>query len=84
MTIKDRIIRVLKKKGLSYSDLCNALSLDEKSLDRCIEEKNIKVMEDISKSLGIPLYSFYHDPNNPPQSPGKRWYDQDIWKDDDK
>lgn len=82
MTIKGRIIRVLKKKGLTYSDLCSAISLDEKMLDVYIEEKNIKVMEDISKILGIPLYSFYHDPKNPPQSPGKRWYDQDIWEDD--
>ena len=42
MTIKDRIIRVLKKKGLTYSDLCSAISLDEKMLDSCIEEKNTK------------------------------------------
>lgn len=82
MTLKDRIIRVLDKRGLKYSDLCNELEVSEEELDKSINLKNDgKLFENISKILKIPLYSFYHDPNKKDPPPGKRYYDEDIWED---
>jgi hypothetical protein len=83
MTLKDRIVRVLKKKKLDYSNLCEQLELTNDEVDSLIEEKNVKILESISKLLGIPLYSFYNNPNDtPPSAPTKRHYKEDIWKDD--
>jgi hypothetical protein len=97
MTIKDRILRVLDEKGLKYSDLINELNtnddlmndfdiLDEFQLDKLIESLSIPLLERVSKILGIPLYSFYYDPNNkviinPNEN---KFYNKDIWKDDKK
>ena len=97
MTIKDRILRVLDEKGLKYSDLLNELNtnddlmndfdiLDEFQLDKLIESLSIPLLERVSKILGIPLYSFYYDPNNkviinPNEN---KFYNKDIWKDDKK
>jgi hypothetical protein len=97
MTIKDRILRVLDEKGLKYSDLINELNtnddsmneidiLDESQLDKLIESLSIPLLERVSKILGIPLYSFYYDPNNkviinPNEN---KFYNKDIWKDDKK
>lgn len=83
MTLKDRIVRVLKKKKMEYSDLCEQLELSNDEVDSLIEEKNVHIFEKISKLLGIPLYSFYNDPKDqPPSAPTKRHYTEDIWKDD--
>lgn len=91
MTIKDRILRVLNEKGLKYSDLINELNNDddlmnESELDKLIETLNTPLLERVSKILGIPLYSFYYDPNkkvitNPNEN---KFYNKDIWKDDKK
>ena len=97
MTIKDRILRVLDEKGLKYSDLINELNanddsmneidiLDESQLDKLIESLNTPLLERVSKILGIPLYSFYYDPNNKVViNPNEnKFYNKDIWKDDKK
>ena len=91
MTIKDRILRVLNEKGLKYSDLINELNNDddlmnESELDKLIETLNTSLLERVSKILGIPLYSFYYDPNkkvitNPNEN---KFYNKDIWKYDKK
>jgi len=81
MTLKDRIIRVLDKKGLKYSDLCGELEVSEEELDDSIRLQDVKLFENISKLLKIPLYSFYHDPNKKYPPNGKRYYDEDIWED---
>lgn len=85
MTLKDRIIKVLEKKKIEYSTLCEELELSNEEIDILIEEKNLKVLESISKLLGIPLYSFYNDPKDlPPNAPIIRHYTENIWKEDDK
>ena len=81
-TLKDRILKVVKNAGFTYSELCVELNISESELDTAIEDKNIYLLEKISKVLRIPLYSFYHD-TNAKNKPGQRYYDQDIWKDDD-
>ena len=97
MTMKDRILRVLDEKGLKYSDLINELNnneddamnefdiLDEFQLDKLIESLNTPLLERVSKILGIPLYSFYYDPNKVIiKSNESKFYNKDIWKDDKK
>ena len=96
MTMKDRILRVLNEKGLEYSDLLNELNyesiesglvneiLTEPELDRFIETLNTPLLERVSKILGIPLYSFYYDPNKIVimDLNKNKFYNKDIWKDD--
>lgn len=87
MCIKDGILKILNKKGLKYSDIQvnfniqHNTNLTEKDIDGLIEDKNIKVLEWISKELGIPLYSFYIIPEvNITKC--NRHYVEDIWKKD--
>lgn len=96
MTMKDRILRVLNEKGLEYSDLLNELNyesidsglvnevLTEPELDKLIETLNTPLLERVSKILGIPLYSFYYDPNKIVimDLNKNKFYNKDIWKDD--
>ena len=98
MTMKDRILRVLDEKGLKYSDLINELNnneddamnefdiLDESQLDKLIESLNTPLLERVSKILGIPLYSFYYDPNKKViiNKNEMKFYNKNIWKDDKK
>jgi hypothetical protein len=98
MTIKDRILRVLDEKGLKYSDLLNELNdesieselvndiLTEIQLDKLIESLNTPLLERVSKILGIPLYSFYYDPNKKViiNKNEMKFYNKNIWKDDKK
>jgi hypothetical protein len=98
MTMKDRILKVLDEKGLRYSDLLNELNdesieselvndvLTEIQLDKLIESLNTPLLERVSKILGIPLYSFYYDPNKKViiNKNERKFYNKDIWKDDRK
>jgi len=98
MTMKDRILRVLDEKGMKYSDLLNELNdesieselvndiLDESKLDKLIESLNTPLLERVSKILGIPLYSFYYNPNKEViiNKNERKFYNKDIWKDDKK
>lgn len=45
MTLKDRIVRVLKKKKMEYSDLCEQLELSNDEVDSLIEEKMLKYLK---------------------------------------
>ena len=70
-----------------YRTGCNHITNESISqLDKLIETLNTSLLERVSKILGIPLYSFYYDPNkkvitNPNEN---KFYNKDIWKDDKK
>lgn len=90
MTIKDRIIRVLKKKGLDYKDLIEEINSNENNhhfseteADKLIENMDSGFLEKISKILRIPLYSFHRGNNQKKDDNTKPYYDEDIWKDDE-
>ena len=90
MTIKDRIIRVLKKKGLDYKDLIEEINSNENNrhfseteADKLIENMDSGFLEKISKILRIPLYSFHRSNNQKKDDNTKPYYDEDIWKDDE-
>ena len=89
MTIKDRIIKVLKKKGLSFNDLVKEINANENSrhyteteADKLIENMDSGFLEKISKILRIPLYSFHRE-NDKKKDYYKPYYNENIWKDDE-
>lgn len=89
MTIKQRIVRLLEEMNWTYSDLLNDINssenvkkLSEKELDLALENLDLNILEKVSKSLRIPLYSF-HKKQYVEKPEEKRFYDKDIWKFDE-
>ena len=86
MDLKDKIIKLLKEKNVTYNQLAEHLYLTEKELDHALETRTLEVrtLELISKELRIPLYSFFRDPDALQKymnSNLEPYYNVNIWSD---
>ena len=61
MSLKHRIEVFLKAQGKTLSDLADNIEIDLTELERGINDNSVEVrtLENISKALRIPLYSFF-------------------------
>lgn len=80
--LKERIISVLRAKNFSYQELVNYLGTSEEALDNALADNSIEIrtLEQISKELRIPLYSFFRGPL--PEGSGEdeqAYYNVNIW-----
>ena len=66
--LKIRITKFLEARGKTFEDLARYLKVSDKELEDAIENThvNIRTLEDISKVLRIPLYSFFNFPKSQP------------------
>ncbi len=78
--LKERIVAVLKAKDFTYQELVNYLGTTEEVLDKALEESSIEIrtLEQISKELRIPLYSFFRGPVND-EGDEQAYYNVNIW-----
>lgn len=78
--LKERIVAVLKAKDFTYQELVNYLGTTEEVLDKALEESSIEIrtLEQISKELRIPLYSFFRGPVNE-EGDEEAYYNVNIW-----
>lgn len=78
--LKERIVAVLKAKDFTYQELVNYLGTTEEALDKALEESSIEIrtLEQISKELRIPLYSFFRGPVNE-EGDEQAYYNVNIW-----
>lgn len=78
--LKERIVAVLKAKDFTYQELVNYLGTTEEALDKALEESSIEIrtLEQISKELRIPLYSFFRGPVNE-EGDEEAYYNVNIW-----
>lgn len=78
--LKERIVAVLKAKDFTYQELVNYLNTTEEALDIALEESSIEIrtLEQISKELRIPLYSFFRGPM-PEDGDEQAYYNVNIW-----
>ncbi|TND04856.1 MAG: hypothetical protein FD123_3793 [Bacteroidetes bacterium] len=82
-SLKERIVAVLRAKNFSYSELVNYLGTSEEALDQALADSTIEIrtLEQISKELRIPLYSFFRDPSllGGDESDEQAYYNVNIW-----
>ena len=83
MNLKERIIELLQEQNYSYSDLAKYVNLTEADLDRALDNNSIEIrtLELISKSLRIPLYSFFRE-QYPFSGAAHSVYTNRLWEDE--
>lgn len=82
-SLKERIVAVLRSKNFSYGELVNYLGTTEEALDQALADSTIEIrtLEQISKELRIPLYSFFRDPSlaGEGEIDEQAYYNVNIW-----
>jgi transcriptional regulator with XRE-family HTH domain len=83
--LKERIIAVLAARNLTYKQLTDYLGLSEQQLDHALEQNTIEIrtLEQISKELRIPLYSFFRGPEQDGETEPQPFYNVNIWAPDE-
>lgn len=83
--LKERIIAVLAARNLTYKQLTDYLGLSEQQLDHALEQNTIEIrtLEQISKELRIPLYSFFRSPDETIGEEQQPFYNVNIWAPDE-
>lgn len=61
--LREKIEEILKKENYTFAQLADYLNLTEDQLHKGLEDKTLELrhLEDISKNLKVPLYSFFRD-----------------------
>lgn len=79
--LKERIVAVLAARNLTYKQLTDYLGISEQQLDHALEQNTIEIrtLEQISKELRIPLYSFFRSPEETETGEGQAYYNVNIW-----
>lgn len=79
--LKERIIAVLDSRKLTYKQLTEYLGVTEQQLDHALEQNTIEIrtLEQISKELRIPLYSFFRNPDDINNEGEHPYYNVNIW-----
>ncbi|HEU4716963.1 MAG TPA: hypothetical protein VFU15_03990 [Bacteroidia bacterium] len=80
--LKERIVAVLSARNLTYAQLVEYLGVSEAALDKALADNTIEIrtLEQISKELRIPLYSFFRDPDYQPGDENEQpFYNVNIW-----
>lgn len=83
--LKERIVAVLAARNLTYKQLTEYLGVSEQQLDHALEQNTIEIrtLEQISKELRIPLYSFFRHPDEEVNTEGQPYYNVNIWAPDE-
>jgi transcriptional regulator with XRE-family HTH domain len=83
--LKERIIAVLAARNLTYKQLTDYLGISEQQLDHALEQNTIEIrtLEQISKELRIPLYSFFRGPDQELGTESQPFYNVNIWAPDE-
>ncbi len=83
--LKERIVAVLAARNLTYKQLTDYLGVSEQQLDHALEQNTIEIrtLEQISKELRIPLYSFFRGPDDSVDDDTKPFYNVNIWAPDE-
>ena len=82
MDIKVRLIEILKKENYTFTQLAEYLDMSEEELTNALEQKTLELrsLELISKTLKIPLYSFFREEDEINKNT-KPYYINKLWED---
>ena len=64
-SLREKIEEILVKENYTFTQLADYLNLSEEQLEKGLANKTLELryLEDISKNLKVPLYSFFRDHN---------------------
>ncbi len=85
-TLRRKIEDILVKENYTFSQLADYLNLSEQQLEDGLENKTLELryLEDISKNLKVPLYSFFRDNNIKVNYNEKPYFTNKLWNDNEE
>jgi transcriptional regulator with XRE-family HTH domain len=81
--LREKIEEILVKENYTFSQLADYLNLSEEQLEDGLANKTLELryLEDISKNLKVPLYSFFRDTNQKTNYTEKPYFVNKLWND---
>jgi transcriptional regulator with XRE-family HTH domain len=82
-SLREKIEEILVKENYTFSQLADYLNLSEEQLEYGLKSKTLELryLEDISKNLKVPLYSFFRDANQKIDYSEKPFFVNKLWND---
>lgn len=82
-SLRSKIEEILIKENYTFKQLADYLNLSEKQLEDGLTNKTLELryLEDISKNLKVPLYSFFRDLNTTINYTEKPYFTNKLWND---
>jgi len=83
-SLRDKIEEILQRENYSLRQLADYLNLSESQLIDGLEHKTLELryLEEISKNLKVPLYSFFRDKDLSINFNEKPYYINKLWQDE--
>ena len=84
-SLRDKIEEILVKENYTFGQLAEYLNLSEAELADGLEHKTLELryLEEISKNLKVPLYSFFRSTTGIHYVHEKPFYTNRLWDDDE-
>jgi hypothetical protein len=84
--LRSKIDDVLIKENYTFKQLADYLNLSEEQLEEGLANKTLELryLEDISKNLKVPLYSFFRDHNIKINYNEKPFFTNKLWNDEEE
>jgi transcriptional regulator with XRE-family HTH domain len=84
-SLRDKIEEILQKENYTFAQLAEYLNLSETELADGLEHKTLELryLEEISKNLKVPLYSFFRSTTGLHYIQEKPFYTNRLWDDDE-
>lgn len=81
--LRQKIEEILLKENYTFSQLADYLNLSEEQLEEGLANKTLELryLEDISKNLKVPLYSFFRDNSQKLDYSEKPYFVNKLWND---
>jgi transcriptional regulator with XRE-family HTH domain len=85
-SLRRKIEKILVKENYTFSQLADYLNLSEHQLEEGLANKTLELryLEDISKNLKVPLYSFFRDNNIKINYNEKPYFTNKLWNDNEE
>jgi hypothetical protein len=85
-SLRRKIEDILVKENYTFAQLADYLNLSEEQLENGLANKTLELryLEDISKNLKVPLYSFFRDNNIKVNYTEKPYFTNKLWNDNEE
>ena len=85
-SLREKIEEILIKENYTFKQLADYLNLSEQQLDDGLTNKTLELryLEDISKNLKVPLYSFFRDHNLKIDYSEKAYFTNKLWTENEE
>jgi len=85
-SLRGKIEEILIKENYTFKQLADYLNLSEQQLEDGLANKTLELryLEDISKNLKVPLYSFFRDNNIKINYNEKPYFTNKLWNDNEE